>query len=460
MNTIVVGGGPAGLSAAVEILRAGGKVTIIESAPRLGGQYWRHDASGEGSHDFARFRTLREEIMNDSHASVLTSSRVWSALYQNGLTTMHVLTVQGEATLVSSSVLLATGAYDRSLPFPGWDLPGVMTAGGAQALLKGQNVALGKDVIVGGTGPFLLPVAAGLIEAGVNVIAVLEANLPTRWLPHLLRVDVSKVKEGQRYLSVLRKSGTPIRFGRAVIGAHGHHRVEEATVAALTPTFAIKPGSFERFKCDALAIGWGFTPDLSLATSLGVHCEVVRADGSVVVSVDERQMTSHAGIYAAGEITGVGGVELSLVEGRIAGIAMAFSQGLITDPAIRSAGLVTTRKKLRAFATSLAHVYRVADGWRSWLEPETLLCRCEEVSLHDVMHAVHELGAIDTRTAKLFTRCGMGMCQGRICERNVSEIVAGELGKSLSDDERRSHHNRPIVTPVPLGTLAQESPSE
>jgi hypothetical protein len=179
---------------------------------------------------------------------------------------------------------------------------------------------------------------------------------------------------------------------------------------------------------------------------------VVAKDESVVVWVDSEQQTNIPGVFAAGEITGIGGSELSMAEGVIAGIAAAKFVGCKVD-------VLKAHRKRRAkrqrFANALIKAYPIKAGWQLWPNDQTTICRCEEVSLGDLKFSVEELGATDSRTAKLFTRCGMGLCQGRICGRSVVDLVAKELNVLPTDIDRISAVNRPIITPIPLGVLAQ-----
>ena len=461
--TIIVGAGPAGLKAATVIAGCGGEVTLLDSQPRLGGQYWRHSevaaTNQDFGHDGKRLKSLLDEISQSTRISVRTGVSVWHSEMKNQVPTLHL---SNQDVLTSQTVLIATGAYDRTLPFPGWDLPGSMSAGGAQALLKGTGALLGRKVFVAGTGPFLLPVAAALVEAGVKVLAVLEASPINGWFKHFNAIDPSKIKDLFRYMKILQSARVPIKIGYAIVEARGDGRVQEVTISKVDKNFTIIPTTIEIHQCDAIATGWGFTPDLSLAYGFGVETVVSEIDHSVAVSVNERQESSVPGIFAAGETTGIGGVELALVEGEIAGLAIALRRGLISKEQARdrSLGLSNKRAKYQKFATALSEVYRIRPGWRSWLKPDTTICRCEEVNFDKVVSAVHDLGAEDVRSAKNFTRCGMGLCQGRICGLSVAEIVSAEVGRAPTNDELRGINNRPIISPIKLGELANSSFSE
>ncbi|MFC0429480.1 NAD(P)/FAD-dependent oxidoreductase [Kutzneria buriramensis] len=401
MTIVVVGAGPAGVNAAVTAARAGKDVLLIDSAARIGGQYHRQSFRAK------EIRVAHERVRH------LPDTTVW-AIEDNRL---HLT---GSRVVTAEKLILATGAYDRTLPFPGWDLPGVYTAGAAQAMAKGQGIALGRNVIVAGTGPFLLPVASSLLDVGAKV-RVFEANSPShRWLrePTALFAGRRKLLELTRYAKVARH----YRERTAVIAAHGDDRVREVTVAELDDNW--NPLRQKRIAVDAVCVGYGFVPQLELAIAAG--CRL--SDG--FVAVDEQQRTSVPWIFAAGEITGVGGADLAADEGVIAGAAAAGVQlGLTVD---------------RRFADALTRVYAVKDGWKSWLTDDTIICRCERVTRHRLQEATGR-GATATRAVKLASRAGLGPCQGRICGATVADLL---------DLDPTTFARRPIATPIPLGDLA------
>jgi len=400
MTVVVVGAGPAGVNAAVTAARAGEDVLLIDSAPRIGGQYHRQS-----------FRAKEIRVAHD-RVRHLPDTSVW-AIEGNRL---HLT---GSRVVTADKLVLATGAYDRTLPFPGWDLPGVYTAGAAQAMAKGQHVALGRNVIVAGTGPFLLPVASSLLDIGAK-IKIFEANSPsTAWLrePKALIAGRRKLLELAQYAKV----APYYRERTAVIAAHGDDRVREVTVAKLDNEW--NPLHTERIPADAVCVGYGFVPQLELAIAAG--CRITNG----FVDVDEQQRTSVPWIFAAGEITGIGGAELAAHEGVIAGAAAAGAQpGLTVD---------------RTFADALTRVYPIKPGWRGWLADDTVICRCERVTRQKLRVATENVTA--TRAVKLASRVGLGVCQGRICGHTVADLL---------DLDPTSFQNRPIATPIPLGDLA------
>ena len=456
-NVVIVGAGPAGLSAALAAAAAGAPVLLLDSNQRLGGQYWRNSSepieSQKDQHfDLDTGMLLMNAVKARKEITVWNGAQIWSASHKDGVNTLRVLHQGGEKIINTANLVLCTGAYDRTLPFPGWDIPGVMTPGGVQSLIKGHGVLAGNKVVVAGSGPFLLPVAAGIIKAGGQVVELLEANKSWRWLlsPLTLLENITKLKEAFYYIKTISQGKVRARFGVAVIAAHKgvDGKLESVDVATIKRNFKVK--KTRNVKCDVAAIGWGFTADTSLAGALGCKLKVAR-DKGVVAEADSNQQSSIPGIFVAGELTGIGGAELSMAEGVIAGISAAKFVGCKVEI---SRAHKKRRAKKQRFADALIRSYPVKSGWLTWLKNETTVCRCEEVSVGNLKYAIEELGATDSRTAKLFTRCGMGLCQGRVCGRSVVDLVAAELNISPTDADRISAVNRPIISPIPLGVLA------
>ena len=437
----IIGAGPAGLAAAKAAAEAGADVLLLDSAPRPGGQYWRHreDVQGYKAH---RASSYFGSVINSTNITYIYGAQVWSAIRNESSVTLNYLHQGSEKSITVEKVILATGAYDRSIPFTGWELPGSMTPGAAQALLKGHGVIAGKKILVAGTGPFLLPVAVGLAEAGAEVLGIVEAHSPLRWLrsPLALILNPQKALELLYYLRKIRKYSLKVSFGRAVIGFNGN----TATLSKVKSNLEGK-GEVTQIECDVVAAGWGFNPDVTLGGILGCTQRVDR-DGTVVFDVDREQRSSQKNIWIAGEATGIGGADLALAEGEVAALS-------VLNASIPFS-LKFKRFRLQLFARALQRSYPVGNGWQSWISSESKICRCEEVSHGEICDSVSQLSAQDSRTSKLFTRAGMGLCQGRVCSRNVSEIIACASGHKVSDQERISYSNRPIAAPISLGVLA------
>jgi NAD(P)H-nitrite reductase large subunit len=363
----------------------------------------------------------------------------------NGFTVHALLGPQQEESVAvrADGVLLATGGYEKVLPFPGWTLPGVVTAGGAQAMLKGGLVLPGRTAVVAGTGPLLLPVATGLAAAGARVVALVESAGPGTFVRRApaWAAAPEKLTEGAVYGAQLLCHRIPVKARHTVLEAHGTERLEYVTVAALDAEGRPVPGTERRLPCDTLAVGHGLLPHTDLAEGLGC-----RLDGPGV-RVDDEQRTDVPGVWAAGEATGIGGAALSLAEGHIAArSAAARLTGTVPDPR-EWAPAARARTRLRTFFAALdgASAARPAR-WTEQVTDETVVCRCEEVTAGAVREAVGTLGAGDLRTVKLLTRAGMGWCQGRMCEPGV----AGVAGCDLTPARRLP------ARPVPLGVLAAQ----
>ncbi|MEV0225073.1 FAD-dependent oxidoreductase [Streptomyces sp. NPDC050704] len=454
----VVGAGPAGLTAALAAAGRGVRVTLVDAAAEAGGQFYRQPAPELGArrpqalhHQWRTWERLRDGLATHVAAgriTHLTDHHVWFVERHSEVSdvfSVHALfgPEQEESVAVrADAVLLATGGYEKVLPFPGWTLPGVVTAGGAQAMLKGGLVLPGRTAVVAGTGPLLLPVAVGLASAGAEVVALVESADPRSLVRHArtLAAHPAKLAEGAQYAAELARHRVRVRLRHTVVAAHGTGRLEAVTVAALDGAGRVRPGTERRIPCDTLAVGHGMLPHTDLAEALGC-----RLDGPNV-AVDDEQRTDVPGVWAAGETTGIGGAVLSLAEGRIAGLSVAARLNSRTPERGSYASAAKVRTGLREFFDAVDSVCAPPAHWAEQVTGDTVVCRCEEVPASAIREAVDELGAGDVRTVKLLTRAGMGWCQGRMC----GPAVAGLAGCPQTPSRR------PFARPVPLGVLARE----
>lgn len=462
----VIGAGCAGLAGAVTASERRLSVALLDTAGRIGGQFYRHPAPAVGAvrpealhHDWSAFAGLRRRL-GASDVVHLAGHHVWTVERHDGTDarwTVHAVTgADGDGErpvrVRARAVLLATGAYERQLPFPGWTLPGVVGAAGAQAMLKAGLVLPGGRVVVAGSGPLLLAVAASLATAGARVPAVVEASgyLGYARRPAVLAADPQKLAQAAIHGATLLARRVRLRTRSAVTQVHGTDRVEAVTVSRVDRDWRPVRGTGRRIVCDALAVGHGLVPQTELATSLGCATRRVR-DGTYALALDPLQQTSVPGLWAAGETGGIGGAQLARAEGEIAGIAVAAhvrgGPGPQRDGRVRE--LQRRRERMRAFAGAMAAVHAPGKGWAEWLDDATEVCRCEEVTAGAVREAVDAYGARDARTVKLLTRAGMGWCQGRVCGAAVACLAAGQDPLSPPPSPER----RPLAGPVPLGVL-------
>jgi hypothetical protein len=301
---------------------------------------------------------------------------------------------------------------------------------------------------------------------------VFEAGRPTAVLRHPATAarNAGKLREAAGYMATLARHRVPYTTGRTVIAAHADGigagvgpvgvgsaggGVGSVTTAALDAEWRVRPGSEVEVACDTLAVGYGFTPQVELAVDIGCRM-ALDEDGSLVVTVDAAQRSSVDGAFVAGEACGVGGSALALVEGELAGLhAAAAATG--RRPGLGSQGaLERRRERLQAFAALLPAAWPVKPGWQTWVADDTIVCRCEEIPASAVRAAVTQLGATDARSAKLFARAGMGLCQGRVCGYATAALTAHALARDVAFDDLHASARRPVAWPVTLGSLAGE----
>jgi NADPH-dependent 2,4-dienoyl-CoA reductase/sulfur reductase-like enzyme len=434
-HVVIVGAGPAGLAAASAALRAGAEVTLLDAADQAGGQYHRMPADA-----YEAARPFKDRL---ERCDWWPDSAVWALEpREDGPPLVHVVRgpVDGGGrsrhVLEPDALVLAPGAHDRVLPFPGWDLPGVVTAGAAQALAKGERLAVGDRVIVGGSGPFLLPVAATLLEIGTRVLEVIEANPASTVLrgwaagPWRAAARGTKAPELAAYAAALARHRVPFRTGRAVIEARGDGHVEEVVTARLRTDWSVVPGTERTAAVDAVCVSHGFSPQLELPVAAGCALR------GGFVAVDDDQATTSPGVYAAGEVTGIAGAPAARAEGVVAGWAAA--GGAAAD--LRS--VRRRRDQGRAFAERLAAAHPVGAAWPGWLRPDTVVCRCEETTYEALREAAADPAYGSAHALKLTTRAGLGPCQARVCGPTVAELT------------KRNIHHRPVAWPIRLGELA------
>ncbi|WP_078653936.1 NAD(P)/FAD-dependent oxidoreductase [Streptomyces catenulae] len=470
-DLVVIGAGPAGLAGAVAAGELGLRTALVDAAELTGGQFYRGPSPALGArrpealhHAWSAYADLRERLRHCPAVSHLPGHHVWSVVRDPGHAdrwTVHALTGpdgtdRAPVRLAARGLLIAAGAVERHLPFPGWTLPGVVGAGGAQAMLKSGLVLPGRRIVVAGSGPLLLAAATSLTAAGADVPALVEATgyLGYARHPGALAANPGKAAEAVTHGGALLRHRVPLYARSAVTAAHGRQRVEAVTVARLDRRWRPVPGTARRIACDAVAVGHGLIPQLDLVTTLG--CAVrPTADGTHAVATDRSLATSVPTVWAAGETRGIGGAAVALAEGELAGLAAgARLRGAAVPPA-RTARLRRRIARLRSFADAMAAVHAPGPGWPEWLTDDTEVCRCEEVTADRVREAAADLGARDTRTVKLLTRAGMGWCQGRICATAVA-CLATRYGAS---DAGPAPDRRPLAAPVPLAALA-ELPAE
>ncbi|HTU36112.1 MAG TPA: FAD-dependent oxidoreductase [Candidatus Acidoferrum sp.] len=386
---VVIGAGPAGIAAATAASKSGRSVAILDDNPSAGGQIWR----GEGTKSSAKEAGKWIHCLRHAPVQMIPNATIFH--FEDGR--LAAQTNRGVLDISYRELILATGARELFLPFPGWTLQGVFGAGGLQALMKTGLPIAGKRIVVAGTGPLLIAVAAYARTHGAKVVTICEQ---TDWrnLPRFAMATLAapaKLKDALRFGWQLR--GVPYWTNSWVTEAIGRERLERVRV--------MRNGQMRDIECDYLACGFHLIPNLELPVFSGCVIE------NGFVAVDEFQRTSVPHVYCAGETTGIGGLEKSLVEGQIAGHAAARDESAARK-------LFAERKHCLNFVVAMKAAFQLRPELKKLARPETLLCRCEDVSYERARRRE------SWREAKLHTRCGMGACQGRVCGA-ASEFLFG-----------------------------------
>ncbi|BCJ33649.1 pyridine nucleotide-disulfide oxidoreductase [Actinocatenispora thailandica] len=480
-DVAVVGAGPAGLAAATVLAEHGADVLVVDEQLRPGGQIYRQppasftERGGPAGTAIPAGRRLLSAAA-DAPVRWWPGTVAWGVFGAGaGLDDFAAadappgrlrLATHGPAgtRLVHPRLLLLTaGAYDLPVPFPGWTLPGVLTAGGVQVFVKAQRLVPGRRFVLAGAHPLVLVVAAQLIAAGAEVaevaLAVRRPGVAAAWraLPAVAG-NTGKLAEGARALGTLRRARVPVRFGTMVTaalpGADG--TLGAVRLADLAADDTPVPGTEREVGADVLALGYGFVPSTELARQAGCATRYDAAGGGWVIEHDRWQRASLPGVYVAGEVTGVAGAEQATAEGRLAGLGALVELGRVRPPTADRLARPVRRelRRRRRLAGLLADTFAPPDAALAAVRTDdTVLCRCEEVTVGAVRAALRGHPHLRTANAvKLVTRAGMGMCQGRSCQPGLCALVAAETGQEVA--AVGSYTARPPVKPIPLTALS------
>lgn len=459
-DVLVVGGGPAGLTTAAITAEAGASVLLIDERRKLGGQYFKQPADAFEVDELAidsqyrKGRALIQRVL-DSGVTFVGGAQVWAAASPKELLAVN----DGQAlTLRPKRLVIATGAYERGVPIPGWTLPGFFTTGAVQTLLRAYQVAPGARVLVSGNGPLNAQVAAELIRANVTVVALCE-TAAARSLSRLLAAarmaaaapDLARLGIG--YLKTIRTADVPLLFEHAVIRADGERRVEQATVARLDSQGVPVPETRQIFEVDAVCVGFGFLPSNELARTLGVEHTFNARLGQLEVVRSQTGRTSVEGVWVVGDSGGTGGARLAQNDGVIAAADVVRSLKRSLSPSLVREQRRALRMKRRnaRFQAALQSLYAAPRLLDQLAEGDTPVCRCEEVSLRAIEDAfatgIRSIGAL-----KRVTRAGMGRCQGRYCAPILSELSSRR--SAVQPEESSWFAPAPPFKPITLSVVA------
>ena len=455
----IIGAGPAGICAAIEAAKANVPVTVIDENLKPGGQIYRQLADsfavidkGKLGKDYTQGKELIRELeCYRSKIELIENAPVWGIFADKEIAFLHD---DKNEQLKPQKLILTEGAYDRPMPFPGWTLPGIFAAGGAQRMVKTERVLPGKRILLAGTGPLQLVLANQLLQAGAEVVSVLEAAsvmavgkyLPRFWGQWELLGD------GLRYLWGLRSHNIPYLMSHAIIEARGEEEVKEAVYARVDRNGKPKPGTEKTVKVDTICLGYGLIPSARLSRLCGCEHNYDPWLGAWIPCHDENMETSLPGVFVAGDGAGIGGALVAMEEGRLAAIKACQQLGCITEEEAQRRSLPVFKKLrgLRRFESALNEIFSIRKGLFTRITDDTIICRCEEVTAGEIRQIIAD-GASGIPEIKRLTRAGMGNCQGRMCESTIAEMISMETKQPV--EKMGWFSPRPPVKPYPLGSF-------
>lgn len=460
-DLVVVGGGVGGMSAACVAAEAGLDVILIDERMDSGGQFSKQPtpihATSLISRGDKQIRLGREliERMKRAKVTVIQNGQVWAGFPERDILAL----VDGRTRLFRPQhLIIATGAYERALPVEGWTLPGVITTGAAQSLLRTYHVVAGKKVFIAGNGPFNLQVALELARAGATIVGVAEsASRPSiasigalfdmyRGAPRLLF-------DGIRYVNQIKKRNIPLFYNYSLSSVR---QLGDGLKATISSSSSVKRSQEKDISIDAdiVCMGYGFLPSNVLLRNLGCEHHYDTHRRQLIANRSENFETTAPGIYAVGDCAGLGGAYAACEEGLIAGLHIASSAG--STPSQRQLeDLTESRLKLsrhRRFQSGLWRLYAAQLPKTVQAKPQTYICRCELVTMQHIRD-VTESGCHSIAEVKQQTRAGMGRCQGRYCASLLVEILASESNEQI--DEDKFFAPRVPISPIRIGDIAR-----
>jgi len=458
----IIGAGPAGICAAIEAAKSDVSVTVIDENLKPGGQIYRRlsdafavtDENRLGKDYVQGTKLIRELEHYSPKIELIEDAPIWGIFADREVAFLN----KGKnEELKPQKLIIAEGAYDRPMPFPGWTLPGVLTAGAALRMVKTEKVLPGEKVLLTGTGPLQLVLATQLLQTGAEVVSVLEAASSTgawKYLPQFWG-QWELIKDGLHYLWELRRGKIPYLTSHAIIQARGEQEVNEAVYARVDRDGNPIPGTEKTVEVDTVCTGYGLIPSTRLSRLCGCEHKYEPCLGAWVPCHDESMETTVPGVFVAGDSTGIAGALVAMEEGRLAAIKACQQLGSITQEEAQHRCLPIFRRLrgLNRFESALNRVFSIRRGLFTRITNDTIICRCEEVTAGEIRQIIAD-GAIGIQEIKRLTRAGMGHCQGRMCESTIAQMISIQT-KQLVEETGWSTP-RPPVKPIPLGILAAE----
>ncbi|REE22434.1 NADPH-dependent 2,4-dienoyl-CoA reductase/sulfur reductase-like enzyme [Paraburkholderia sp. BL27I4N3] len=451
---VIVGAGPAGVRAAETLVAAGVKPIVIDENARWGGQIYRQPPANGGFERSKKtlygFEAHKAEALHSTMAALLPhldyrpDTLAW-ACEAGRLDTLHA---GRELRVPFSHLIIASGATDRVLPVPGWTLPGVYTLGAAQVALKAQGCAIGRRVVLAGTGPLLYLVAYQYVKAGAQVTAVLDTSPFSRQIaaaPKLARLPATFAK-GLYYVGWLKTHGVRIERDVTLVGIRGVDGVQ-----ALEWRASREGSPTETIACDAVGVSFGLKPETQLADLAGCHFRFDATNRCWLPEVDQAGRSSVPGLYLAGDGAGIAGADAAELAGRRAALALLDDLGIAHPRGLRmpdAASIERSLKRIAVFREGIETAFAPPANCASQWPDDMTVCRCEEIDAGTLRRCIRGGEANEINRLKALTRVGMGRCQGRMCGEAALTLLAGETGKPLDAVGRL--RSQPPVKPIPL----------
>ena len=449
----MIGAGPAGSRAAATLAAAGLAPIVLDEAPANGGQIYRRAPAGftrpyRALYGFDAAKARRVHTAFDGIKGSIDyrpDTLVWDLRHG----ALHCLSGGRSREIPYRDVILAPGARDRIIPFPGWTLPGVYTLGGAQIALKYQGCAIGSRIVFMGTGPLLYLVAYQYANAGGGVAAVLDTTpfaAKRHALPGLMRGG-STFAKGLWYVAALRARGIVVANGIRPIAA------EERDATVSTLVYRNATGKERRLSCDAIAFGFGLSSETQLADLAEIPFAFDHVQQQFLPECDIAGRTPVRGIYVAGDGSGIAGADAAELAGERAALALLEDRGHdVGKP--RLAALERALRRIAGFRVALEAAFPFPADSAAGMPDETILCRCEGVTAGEFRRAARALEADDINRAKAFSRCGMGRCQGRTCGPAAAVVLATVL--NLPPERVGRLRGQPPVKPIPMAVAKND----
>ena len=452
-DLIIVGAGPAGLAAADVLSPYDIDLIIVDEQARSGGQIYRQPPESFkvsrwlSSRIYKSGKQLISKVSQMENIQWLTQTRVLGITQNNNNASdyRHKVAIckqNGAEDIEAKCVLIASGCHDMPVIFPGWNTPGVMATGGIQAFVKSQQLIPGERFLFVGTHPLQLIVADQILQAGGSVAGVIFAQSFSRVLA-LLKSPAVLLRNTENFFYIavtlfrLLKAGVPVSFNETVIGVNGDEELDSAIIASVNRIGNINKETARKVDCDRLGVCFSFLTSSELARQCGSEYSWSNEGGGWIIKHDKWMCTNISNIYVAGEITGVAGAEVAKEEGRLAGIGIALSLGKL-DPEHALHLAKSIRKRLHylnQFADALKSLsYPGNNLLEQLMTEESILCKCEEITVREFLNELEKNPHIsNANAAKLLSRAGMGLCQGRYCQYHIIQILARHASASEND---------------------------